>query len=487
MKAYFDTIRTWVKDNPAFCIAASLLGLMYLSLSLLRHWHFGSGGFDLGIFDQAIWHYSRFEVPMGTIRITDHLLADHFHPILLALAPLYWVIPRPETLLVVQNLLWVGSLAPIYLFALHRGHSKLVSLLLVLSYAFFWGITLTLNFDFHEIAFALFVIPWAIYLIEIKKWIPFWIGMGILLLTKEEMGFVVAFFGVYLAVKGYWKQGIVAFLAGTTWFALATQVFIKYFAGPTGGFGYWTYSNFGSNPFEAIKSIASEPVRAIGLLFTPEVKANTLKNIFMPWMFLPLVSPIIIIGLPLILQRFWSDQSLYWLADFHYTGTLSPILAMGAIDTLARIKNFIPNRNFAPQLVLAAACLMLIWHVDYIPQYQLRHLAESTYWQLSEGEKAGYRILKTIPQAASVSAQNSLLPHLSQRDYAYLIHNDQPFYYSQYIVFSAHPNLYPFETFEEGREYIESKLAGKGYQLIVNESGWLIWNNPAIAEAPIEG
>lgn len=478
------SVGIWIKQNKLFCLVLLGLGAMYLALSLLRHWHFQSAGFDLGIFDQAIWHYSRFEAPMGTIRVTRHLLADHFHPILMLLAPLYWVIPKVETLLVVQILLWMGGVIPIYLYAKKRGHGLLISLLIVLSYAFFWGITLALNFDFHEIAFALFAIPWAIYLIEIKQWKWFWVCVGLLLLTKEEMGFVVAFFGVYLAVKGYLKQALIAFTAGVSWFLLATKVFIPYFAGPTGGFGYWTYSNFGDNPVEAIKNIFFNPTKAWHLLFNPEPKLTTLRAMFWPFLFLPLISPVMIIGVPLVLQRFWSDQSLYWLADFHYTGTISAILVMALTDTLARVKQFIPNQLFAKQVVLGLAGLSLLANLYYLPSRPLRHLAEPSYWYLSQSDRVGNRVLSAIPTDATISAQNSILPHITHRDYAYLIHKDQEFYYSEYIAISAHANLYPFTTFEEFRSYVEQKLAGKGYRLTVDESGWMIWENKQMNHRP---
>jgi uncharacterized membrane protein len=475
----------WMRENRAFCIVAIILSVMYLALSLFRHWHFGSAGFDLGIFDQAIWHYSRFEAPMGTIRVTSHLLADHFHPILIALAPLYWMIPKPETLLVVQNLLWLSGVLPIYLFALHRGHSKIISILLVLSYALFWGTTLVLNLDFHEIAFALLAIPWAIYLIELKRWPWFWLSVIILLLTKEEMGFLVAFLGLYLLVKGYWRQGVAAFVGGVAWFGLAVDVFIPYFGrAGGGGFGYWTYSNFGNSPLEAIKTIVTHPIRAIQLLFTPDVKLYTLHAIFWPFLFLPLISPIMIVGIPLILQRFWSDQSLYWMANFHYTGTLAPILVMAATDSLARLKQRMSGRSWTDAAVWVVVFLMLAGNLYYAPKYQLRHLAEADYWQLSASDQTGRRVLATISPTASVSAQNSILPHLSQRNYAYLIHNDQPFYYSEYIVIAAGAKLYPFATFEMARAYVEEKLAGRGYELVVDEGDWLIWQNVQVGQTP---
>ena len=50
-----------------FLFVLGFIGVLaYSTLSILRHHHFESGGYDLGIFDQAIWHYSRFQVPAST-------------------------------------------------------------------------------------------------------------------------------------------------------------------------------------------------------------------------------------------------------------------------------------------------------------------------------------------------------------------------------------------------------------------------------------
>lgn len=71
------------------------MAILYSTYSLLRHWHYSSSGYDLGIFDQAMWHYSRFEIPRNTIADYPHILAEHFHPILLILVPFYRVLPAP--------------------------------------------------------------------------------------------------------------------------------------------------------------------------------------------------------------------------------------------------------------------------------------------------------------------------------------------------------------------------------------------------------
>jgi Predicted membrane protein (DUF2079) len=74
--------------------------VLFAGVSVYRHDRFASGGFDLGIFDQTIWGYSRFQVVANTIKGTPDLLGDHFHPILVLLAPAYWVWNDARVLLV---------------------------------------------------------------------------------------------------------------------------------------------------------------------------------------------------------------------------------------------------------------------------------------------------------------------------------------------------------------------------------------------------
>src|SRR6266851_5002439 len=63
----------------------------YAEISLYRHNHFASNAFDLAIQDQTVWGYSRFEFICNTVLGIPNLLGDHFHPILMVLAPFMWV------------------------------------------------------------------------------------------------------------------------------------------------------------------------------------------------------------------------------------------------------------------------------------------------------------------------------------------------------------------------------------------------------------
>ena len=80
-------------------------GAGYALYGLFRHWHFGSSAYDMGIFDQVVWHLSRFEAPASSVRGFSNFLGDHFFPVIALFAPLYWIAPRPESLIVAQAVL----------------------------------------------------------------------------------------------------------------------------------------------------------------------------------------------------------------------------------------------------------------------------------------------------------------------------------------------------------------------------------------------
>src|SRR4051795_13037064 len=90
-------------------VAVAAVGAVALAaLAILRHDRYGSGGFDLGIFDQQVWSYAHFRVGPNTVKRTHDLLGDHFHPILVLLAPLYWLWDDVRALLVAQAVLLAG-------------------------------------------------------------------------------------------------------------------------------------------------------------------------------------------------------------------------------------------------------------------------------------------------------------------------------------------------------------------------------------------
>src|SRR3954464_3069342 len=191
---------------PAIVIA---FALSYATYGLLRHWHFDSGAYDMGIFDQVVWHLSRFEAPASTVRGYSNILGDHFSPILALLAPLYWIAPAPETLIVAQAALLALSIIPVFIYArkrLPRGPAYAVSV----AYGLFWGMQRTATFDFHEFAFAPLVVAVAILAIDDERWARFWLMAMALIAIKEDLIPLIGGFGLLLLLRRQVRQGVAA-------------------------------------------------------------------------------------------------------------------------------------------------------------------------------------------------------------------------------------------------------------------------------------
>lgn len=159
--------RFWLKDKPILLLMF-LMTCMYSVFSVLKHMHFGSNAWDFGNFDQMVWHYSRWEAPGCTQLGLANCLGDHFSPILALCAPLFWIYPHAEILLVAQVVMVALALIPLYLFSEKR-LGRREAYLLAVSYVFFWGIQKVIATDLHPDVFAIPLIAFAIYFIDEKN------------------------------------------------------------------------------------------------------------------------------------------------------------------------------------------------------------------------------------------------------------------------------------------------------------------------------
>src|SRR6266508_1911502 len=112
-----------LRPTVAVALAAVVYAALLSAASLARHHAIRSGGYDLGIFDQAVWLLGHGHAPFSTIRGRD-LFADHFQPALALLAPLGALGVTPAALLVLQALLLAAAAPVLYLLARARGASE---------------------------------------------------------------------------------------------------------------------------------------------------------------------------------------------------------------------------------------------------------------------------------------------------------------------------------------------------------------------------
>jgi uncharacterized membrane protein len=422
------------------CLA---LFALYSTYALARHDRYLTTGFDLGIFDQAVRAYSRFEAPIVPLKAPGfHLLGDHFHPVLVVWAPLYWIWDDPRMLLLAQAALIAASAVPVAAFTARRLGSR-PALVVAGLYGLSWPLQRMVQFDVHEIAFAIPAIAVVVDGIDRRaRWTTL-AGCLVLLATREDMGAFVVVVGALVAVRavrltGQHRQlrpqrgdlvhGGILVLLGAAGYRLATGVVIPHFSGDA-GFVYWTFPALGPDLASAARFAITQPWSVLALLVSPWRKAQTLLALGMPTLYLCLGSRYALLTLPFIAQRMLNSRELLWSTNFHYSSVLAPILFMAAVDAVAGLRAALRRRGasgrpasrmaerLVPVWLSGCAVVLVLGMLVQAGDYPVSRIATVRFWARDLRVQAIDRVLPQLPSDVCVEADNSLAPQLTRRAY----------------------------------------------------------------------
>jgi uncharacterized membrane protein len=111
----------------------------------------------------------------------------------------------------------------------------------VASYLLFPALQYVNLFEFHEISLSVPLLAFATFFLVRRRYIPFLVCLGLALLVKEEMAFVVSAFGLYvLLIQRKRGLGLGLILFGVIWAVLLLQYVIPFFRGSE---GYYYFSH----------------------------------------------------------------------------------------------------------------------------------------------------------------------------------------------------------------------------------------------------
>lgn len=455
--------------------------------SVIRHVNLGSG-LDLAFFDQAVWHYSRFESAFSSF-LGENLLGDHFHPLVATLAPLYWIWSDARMLLIAQAILVAVSIIPVFLFAKPR-LGRVGAYLLAAAYAAFWGIQVGVLYDFHELAFAPLLIGLTILFADQRRWRLFSISVVLLLLVKEDLSIYVAFLGIYLLTLREFRYGVVLIIVGLAWYELATRVFIPHFS-INHRYGHWSYEELGKNLPDAIWALVRAPWHIVTIGLSNSEKRHTIVALFLPFLLLSLRSRLIILAIPLLAEHFLSSDPLLWGTHFHYSLAIAPVLAMGAAAGLSGITARLPERR-RRAIIVAVGCAMLVASIAITKinssDSALAEMTTSSFYSPPSYAAAAYRALQHVPAGASLTTTDNLLPHASERRELFEI-NYQHVGGTQYLLANAlHPTCCGLGG--DGTYVVLGQVLDKDLALMTPtfyDSGWLVARRPPPGQTPSNG
>ncbi|MER6916643.1 DUF2079 domain-containing protein [Streptomyces sp. NPDC000594] len=395
-----------------------LLGLglfaAYTTFSLARYHRFASMSWDLAIFEQVVRSYAHLQAPVSAIKGHEfNILGDHFSPVLVLLAPLYRVFPSPMTLLVVQAALFAVS-AVIVSATAARFLGRTRGLLVGAAYGLSWGVQRAVDFDFHEIAFAVPLLAMVLRQFLLGRWrhVVYWSLP--LVLVKEDLGLTVAAVGVCLFLARQRRAGAALAVFGAAATAAVLFVIIPSF-NPSNGYDYWD---------KVSDEKTDSPSLLSGLFDGLDIKGETLLWIIGVTAFLALRSTLVLIAVPTLAWRFVSHEGNYWGTDWHYSAVLMPIVFMALIHAVRDadrsrrpwIRRY--ARNAVPAVTAIAATMCL--------QLPIRDLIQSETYDGGQRVEQAKAALKEIPDGATVEANTGLMSHLTGRTTVYWVGNTAP-------------------------------------------------------------
>jgi uncharacterized membrane protein len=254
------------------------------------------------------------------------------------------------------------------------------------------GIQQAVGFDFHEIAFAVPLLARTMELLVERRWRAAALWALPLLLVKEDQALIVTAIGVYIFCAGSRRLGALLAATGVVVGILTVEVVIPLF-NTAHTYLYADVAAPGGNPLHR--------------LIHPATKEETLLVLLMPTLFIAVRSPLILIGVPTLLSRFWATTPNYWGIYFQYDAVLVPILFVAFVEALRRLRV-----NATADAVIALCVALTLTIALHQPLLQLRHRA---YWRLPSWNGAAESVLHRIPNDSDVVASDRLAPQLTDR------------------------------------------------------------------------
>lgn len=387
-----------------------ILYVLYVALTgsaaLLRHATFGTG-FDLVVFDQALWNTAHGRFLQSSVKGDVPILGDHFGPLAALFAPLFYIWDDARVLLLAQAAAVGTGLFSASALARRKLGGQGWGQLFAVAFFLYLPCRMMLTDDFHPDAFVDPLVLAAFACLAAQKASAFFICLGLAALAKENMNWLLVSSGLYLFLHGRMRRAAAAMaLAGLALFCLEVFWWIPALGGRSylyaGDYsqGVWGWADqlFSKESWTYLRRLLS-PVAALPLVGWRE------------WA----------MALPFLGQNLAARNWLFRRLGYHYTAALNAFLFIAAIEGARRVLARWP----APAVHRAVAVGLLACSVAR------SGLPEAREWRAWMAPGAVQRrfdpaVLRELPAGASLRINEKLAPHVAHREALHIFENDHP-------------------------------------------------------------
>lgn len=466
------------RPEAAIGVLAAGAVFFYGSIRYYLFQSFQIGIWDFGSYDSVIWRMAHGLSGEMVLLGRAHWLGDHFQPILVLFAPLYWLWDSPHALLSAELLVVVSGVIPIALLARHYFRSGVLRVALAGAYLAFPGMYAALLFPFHPSTLVAPLLLWVFYCFDTERWWGYWIALGLALMTKENAG-------VYLAVYGLWqmfqlggkkgitdlrrKAGWITMLLGTVIAAGSVFFLIPYLRQGPYSQNYWLDPQL-TGAGVGWDSGSLNLLSILTLATNHPWKWQAIITGFASFGFLPLLFLGFFPFLPFLAERLLTGQQGIYSPFFHYGAPIAAPFIYMAIRAIQRWEHRLPLLALVAIPMLAAGSVFSYRALEINPVARLRELkAAATVPHIVSLN----RILKLIPPKASIFTQDVIAAHLAHRAEITPLEFESPAK-PEYVLFDITVGL-GHASPERLQNVIRTTLANPNYTLIVSEGPVALW------------
>jgi uncharacterized membrane protein len=462
---FFHYLKLLPLSQKVLHLIIAVFGCIFYTTVIGNHYYFRTAAFDYSVYNFAFWDYSHFHInPVPSWYVFQRgpitFIQDHFSLTLMYFIPVYWLlnwITGSYTLLILQVTMTLICSWAIYRLIKLKTNDEWLSVLSVLYYFLLIGHYCSFNSDYHDLTLICCGIPIFLLCFELKKYRIAFVIFILLLFSREDISLWLIFIFIMLIVWNWKEKKIVWYsvsgiLISLAYFIVVFKIFIP-MCETTGHYSAFQYSALGKNPGEALLHVIKYPIETFKLLYLNPLSDHAFdgvkKEFYLVYLisggFLLLIRPQYFIWfIPLIAQKMFNDNPIRWSIEGYYCDQIITILPISVFLIISYFKN-----KRVRYFLAISICLFAFSETYYKMNSNNRVLSwDSTikenifnpvFFHPPYNAAKIHSDLNLIPATAKVSASESIIPHLSQRLYAYEFPDIQD---AEYIAVFTYKNYY---------------------------------------------
>jgi len=484
---------------PTAIVAIAVLryAIFFSIITIHHHYSLQSAGYDLGVENNLVWNAAHWNGPLFKTSvhaggpIGSHIgLHETYISYLIGIP--YRLLPRPETLLVLQAFLIGGAAIPLY--AVARRHlGAWTACLVALLFLFNAPVQGSNLYDFHYLPFAPFFLWTTLALLQARR--DRWAAVAIVLTlaNREDMSALLVVLGAYLLLTGERpRAGVVVAAIGAIYFVVVKLTLMPHFLGGATAYVH-QYKDLvpdGEHGFGGVlKTVFGNPGYTTTVVLERD-KMIYLLQMLSPLAFFPWRRPIgLLCTLPgFIFTILETRYPALTRLGFQYTAYWTSFLFIAVVANL----RWLDRRARAAQVGDATAVEVQrsarAWKVAMVGAtlvtcYQLGPvLQHNTSWagfrplhvEITDEDRARhddlYALIRQIPADASVAAPEMLVAQVSSRKNAYtLLHG----YFDADYLLGRHPLVGP------ERDQLVAALQSGQYGVVAEKGDFVLFRRGA--------